>query len=106
MLTHVILAMDGIQKYQSMIGSLQWVVTIGRYDVMTAVMTMSGFRIAPRHGHLERLKQIYGYLAKMKFGTSIRFRTEEPDFSELETPTYDWTCSVYAGVPYASRVCI
>ena len=32
----------------------------------------------------------------MKFGT-IRFRTEEPDFSELENIEYDWTRTVYAG---------
>ena len=59
-------------------------------------MTMSRFRVAPRQGHLERLKRIYGYLAKMKFGT-IPFRTEEPDFSELENVEYDWTRTVYAG---------
>jgi hypothetical protein len=36
-----------------MIGSLQWIVTIGRFDVHTAVMTtMSGFRLSPRIGHL------------------------------------------------------
>jgi hypothetical protein len=50
----------GIQIYQSMIGALQWVVKIGRFDISTAVMTMSGFRIAPIKGHLERLKRIYG----------------------------------------------
>jgi hypothetical protein len=37
----------GIQMYQSMIGALQWMVTIGRLDITTAVMTMSGFRAAP-----------------------------------------------------------
>ena len=41
------LDMDGIKKYQSMIGALQWTVSLGRFDVATAVMTMSGFRIAP-----------------------------------------------------------
>ena len=30
------------------------------------------------------------------FGT-ICFRTEEPDFSKLEDPNYNWTRSVYAG---------
>jgi hypothetical protein len=38
------------QIYQSVIGSLQWIVTIRRFDVHTAVMTMSGFRILPRIG--------------------------------------------------------
>ena len=55
----------GIQMYQSMIGALQWMVMIGRFDIITAVMTMSGFRVAPRKGHLERLQRIYGYLSKM-----------------------------------------
>ena len=55
---------DGIQKYQSMIGSIQWAISLGRFDIQTATMTMSRFRIAPRKGHLERLKRIYGYLKK------------------------------------------
>jgi hypothetical protein len=41
----------GNQMYQSMIGALQLMVTIGRLDITTAVMTMSGFRVAPRAGH-------------------------------------------------------
>ena len=32
-----------IQTYQSLIGQIQWSVTLGRLDVQTAVMTMSGF---------------------------------------------------------------
>jgi hypothetical protein len=55
----------GIKTSQSMIGALQWMVTIGRFDILTAVTTMSSFRAAPRVGHLERLKKIYGFLSKM-----------------------------------------
>jgi hypothetical protein len=55
---------EQIAQYQSMIGSLQWIVTIGRFNVHTALMTMSGFHIAPRIGHLERLQHIYDYLYK------------------------------------------
>jgi hypothetical protein len=73
---------EQIAQYQSMISALQWIVTIGRFDINTDVMTMSGFRIAPRVGHLNRLKWIYGFLLKMKHA-SIRVRTEEPDFSDL-----------------------
>jgi hypothetical protein len=54
----------GIKMYQSMIGALQWMVTIGQLDTTTAVMTMSRFSVAPRSGHLERVKQIYGYLSR------------------------------------------
>jgi Reverse transcriptase (RNA-dependent DNA polymerase) len=88
---------EQIMQYQSMIGALQWIVTIGHFDIKAAVMTMSGFRIAPRVGHLNRLKQIYGYLLKMKY-VSTRVRTEEPDFSDLSDNVHDWTYSVYGQV--------
>jgi hypothetical protein len=52
----------GIKVYQSMIGSLQWAISLGRFDIQTATMTMSRYRTAPRKVHLERLKQMYGYL--------------------------------------------
>jgi hypothetical protein len=39
---------EQIAQYQSIIAALQWIVTIGRFDIITAVMTMSGFRMAPR----------------------------------------------------------
>jgi hypothetical protein len=52
---------EQISQYQSMIGSLQWIVAIGRFDIHTAVMTMSGFCIAPIINHLKRLQRIYGY---------------------------------------------
>ena len=54
------------QLYQSLIGALQWAVSIGRFDITTAVMTLSGFRTMPRRGHLDRVKRVYGYLSKMK----------------------------------------
>jgi hypothetical protein len=50
---------EQIAQYQSMIGALQRIVTIGRFDINTTVMTMSGFHMVPRVGHLNRLKQIY-----------------------------------------------
>ena len=89
-----LLPLDGINQYQSLIGSMQWAVTIGRSDIQTAVMTMSSFRAAPRKGHLERVKRIYGYLAKFKDST-IRIRTEEPDYSDLPDPEYSWAYTVY-----------
>ena len=36
-----------IKLYQSMIGALQWCVTLGRFDIMFAVMTLSCFRVEP-----------------------------------------------------------
>ncbi len=38
---------EGIKHYQSLIGSIQWAVSLGRLDVNTAVMTLSSFHAAP-----------------------------------------------------------
>jgi hypothetical protein len=84
----------GIKTYQSLIGALQWVVSIGRFDVQTALMTLSSFRTLPRRGHLDRVKRIYGYLRNMD-DACIRIRTEEPDYSDLPHFEFDWSRSVY-----------
>ena len=70
-----LLDVDDIAKYQSLIGALQWAITLGRFDLATAVMTMSGFRVAPRQGHLERVKRICGYLTKFQ-SAAIWVRTD------------------------------
>ena len=33
---------------------------LGRLDVATAIITTGSFRVAPREGHLMRLRRIYG----------------------------------------------
>jgi hypothetical protein len=60
-------------------------------DINTAAMTMSGFHMAPRVGHLNRLRHIYGYLLKSKHAsiTLVRVRTEEPVFSDLSDSDHD-----------------
>ncbi len=94
--TSELVDLEDTKIYQSLIGSLQWVVQIGRFDVATSVMSMSRFRAAPRCGHLERVKRIIGYLSKMRHG-KIRVLTEEPDFSAFPDKHYDWTYTCYHG---------
>ena len=50
-----LLDMDGVNKYQSLIGALQWSISLGRFEVMTAIMTLSSFHVAPRQGHMDRI---------------------------------------------------
>jgi hypothetical protein len=90
---------EGQSKYQSLIGCLQWVVTLGRFDIAVAVMTMSRFRVAPRQGHLDLLGHIFGYLRKYLDG-AIRFCTETPPHEEHFYPSKaTWDRSVY-GEPH------
>ena len=94
--TSDLLDLEGIKQYQSIIGSLQWAVQLGRLDVTTAVMTMSSFRTAPRLGHLNRLKRIMGYLARMRNAT-VRIRTGLPDYSDIPEAAHLWDKSIYRG---------
>ena len=88
---------DGTAKYQSMVGAMQWAISLGRIDITTAVMSLSSFRVQPRLGHLERCKRVYGYLSKMRHAM-IRIRTDEPDYSAIPEMIYDWARSVYGNV--------
>jgi hypothetical protein len=85
------------QQYQSLIGAMQWVVSIGRMDITTAVMTLSSFRAMPCRGHMDRVKCVYGYLSKMKEAI-IHVRTAEPDYAGLPDQVFDWATSVYGNV--------
>jgi hypothetical protein len=67
-----------IIKYQSLIGALQWVVTLEHFDVLVAVCTMSTYRVTPHVGYLHRLKRMFRYLKKHQDG-AVRFRVEIPD---------------------------
>ena len=58
---------------------------------------MSTFISVPREGHLDRLKQMYSYVSKMRYA-AIRIRTEEPDFSIPPEDLNIWDHSVYEKV--------
>ena len=75
-----------------MVGQLQWLVTLGRFDIHAQVATMSRFRAAPRQGHMDRLKRIYSY------ANAIGFRTDQPDYSFLHDQDFDWIYSIYGNV--------
>ena len=91
--TTELLDAEGVTQYQSLVGQLQWAISLGRLDIATAVMTMSSFRSCPRIGHLDRAKRIWGYLLKMKHA-AICFRTGLPDYSDVTIPAYSWADSV------------
>ena len=48
-----LLGPDGVQQFQSVIGAMQWLITLCRFDIGHAVMSLGRFRTAPRIGHLE-----------------------------------------------------
>jgi len=92
--TSELLGQKEVIIYMSLIGQLQWLITLGRFDVMSAVVALSTFRSAPRIGHLEIAKRVFGYVAKFK-EAAIRVRTGLPNFDHIPHKVYDWSNSVY-----------
>ena len=84
-------------KYLTMVGQLQWLVTLGRFDIHAQVASMSRFRTAPRQRHMDRLKMIYSYAIRTK-DYAFRFRTDQVDYSFLPDQDLHWTYSVYGDV--------
>ena len=55
-------------RYRSMVGSLNWTITIGRFDIQYAVTTLARYSHAPREGHLKAVIRVFGYLKKFHKG--------------------------------------
>jgi len=60
-------------------------------------MTLSSFRAAPRKGHLDQIKRVYGYLAKIRHA-KLHFRIHQPDYSTIPIPEHNWTKTIYGEV--------
>lgn len=48
--------------YQRLMGILQWLVSLGRFDICYTVSSLSRFNSAPRMGHMNRAIRVFGYL--------------------------------------------
>ena len=53
-----------ISKYKSLIGSANWLITLGRFDIQYSISTLSQYSMAPREGHMVALQRVFGYLAR------------------------------------------
>ena len=54
----------GQSLYRAIIGSANWLVTLGRFDLQYATNTLARFSHAPRLGHMLQAQRIFGYLKK------------------------------------------
>ena len=47
-----LLGPDGIKHFQTLIGAAQWLITLSRFDIAHAIMSLGRFHAAPREGHM------------------------------------------------------
>eukprot|EP00957_Ditylum_brightwellii_P044725 3391321-Ditylum_brightwellii.AAC.1 len=84
------LAGDDISKYRMMVGSLNWLVTLGRYDIhYTVCILLARHMMVPREGHMGIMHRFFGYLLQ-NYCFSIQYDFTEPDFSAHKIEEYDW----------------
>ena len=57
--------------YRGYIGSGNWMITLGRFDIHFAINTLSRYSGAPREGHMEAVRRVFGYLKKFNKGRII-----------------------------------
>ena len=74
----------------ALIGSANWMITLGRFDIAYAISSLSRFSMAPRKGHLEALYRVFGYLKKFPSGKVI-IDPHPMTFTDLKFEEYDWT---------------
>jgi len=57
-----LLSKKDISKYRSLIGTANWIITLGRFDIAYTINTLSRYSAAPREGHMKALMRVFGYL--------------------------------------------
>eukprot|EP00957_Ditylum_brightwellii_P145252 11063068-Ditylum_brightwellii.AAC.1 len=46
---------DDISKYRMMVGSSNWLVTLGRFDIHYTVCILTRYMMVPREGHMRAM---------------------------------------------------
>ena len=83
-----------IHKYQPLVDSIWWYISIGRLGDAASVTSVSSFCSTPCQCHLEWAKRVIGYLAKIKYGITY-FCTDTPEYSDILHLEHDWETCVY-----------
>ena len=71
---------EDISKYGMMVGSLNWLVTLRRYNIYYTVYILARHMMMPRQAHIYSTRQVLGYL-KQNCKVSIDCDVYEPVFS-------------------------
>ena len=66
--------------YQSLIGTLQWIVEMGRMDISIGVSALLSFVVMPREGHMQQVLHIFAYL-KIHHNARLVFDQSYPDIN-------------------------
>mmetsp|Transcript_5914 Transcript_5914/g.9070 ORF Transcript_5914/g.9070 Transcript_5914/m.9070 type:complete len:287 (-) Transcript_5914:332-1192(-) len=80
---------QGTNYFQELIGVLQWVIELGRVDILLEVSLLSSHLALPCTGHLQQVYHIFGYL-KASPRRRLYFDPDYPAVSQDRFESFDW----------------
>jgi hypothetical protein len=84
-----LLGPEDTTKFRAMLGSANWTVTLGRFDIAYATSTLARYSIAPREGHLIAMKRVFGYLRMFPKG-ELMINPKPFDHPKPKPPEESW----------------
>ena len=81
-------------KYRSILGSCNWIIILGRFDIAYATNALSRFGMAPREGRLNAAVRMLRYLKTFVKGRLI-FDTTYPDHNKYPVEDHDNWGEIY-----------
>ena len=85
---------EGAGRYRSIIGCLNWIITLGRFDINYATSSLSRFNMAPREGHMKAAQRVLRYLKTFIKGR-ILVDTDYFDHSNLTSQDHETWHEMY-----------
>ncbi|MGH3055100.1 MAG: hypothetical protein ACRDL7_09005, partial [Gaiellaceae bacterium] len=78
------------ELYQMLIGMGQWIINLGRIDIMYSISSLSRFSSCPREGHMDRILKVFGYLKKYP-NRAFCINKFKQNYDDYQSITCDWT---------------
>jgi hypothetical protein len=75
--------------YRGLIGSANWMITLGRFDIAYATNSMARFGMAPRKGHMKAMHRLFGYVKAHPNGQII-VDANFMDWSDYQCDDHEW----------------
>jgi hypothetical protein len=75
--------------YRGLIGSANWMITLGRFDIAYATNAMARFGMKPRQGHLKQMLRLFGYIKTHPKG-QILVDANYMDWTPYHVEEHDW----------------
>jgi hypothetical protein len=73
-----LLCEEKIPIFQSLLGSANWIITLGRFDIAYAINSLPRYSVAPREGHMLALQRVFEYLRQRSKGKILVDVKEAP----------------------------